>query len=257
MDDKPFILLTGATSAIGQAIAKALAPDRPLLLHGRDDARLQNLKNSLASPHRVETWTADLSGKSLSNIAATGSVMDGLKASLKTLLAERNIRVGGFVHCAGTLRILPFRTFREDFIREIFDVNLFSAIAILQILLGKNNLKAMNRVVFISSLSSRRGDRGNTMYAASKGALDSLVRSLAIELAPDITVNSVLPGTIETPMSRAIFDDPQARADLAAKYPAGAGRPEDVAAMVKFLLSDDAGWITAQNYRVDGGASTF
>ncbi|MDR1763712.1 MAG: SDR family oxidoreductase, partial [Dysgonamonadaceae bacterium] len=228
MQNKPRILLTGATSGIGQAIARCLAADYPLVLHGRYEEKLSALKKTLASANPVETWTCDLADTA------------GLKSSLKEFLAAKAIKISGFVHCAGMLKIMAFKNFREDFIREIFNVNLFSAVEILQTLLSKTNISYLNRVVFISSLSSRRGDRGNTMYAASKGALDSLVRSLAIELAPDITVNSVLPGTIETEMSRAVFANPQQKAELDAKYPLGAGKPDDVASMVKFLLSSDA-----------------
>jgi len=242
---KPYILLTGATSAIGQSIAEALRNDYPLLLHGRDTSKLETLKKHLNSPNSVEIWTADL------------SVINSLKSSLKELMASKNITVEGFVHCAGTLKLMPFKTFREDFISDIFNVNVFSAVAIIQTLLAKTNLPDFRRIIFISSLSSIRGDKGNTMYAASKGALNSLVRSLALELAPSITVNSILPGTIETSMTKQLFDDPQERAALETKYPLGTGAPEDVAAMVKFLLSNDAKWITAQNYNVDGGGSAI
>jgi NAD(P)-dependent dehydrogenase (short-subunit alcohol dehydrogenase family) len=246
MQSKSYILLTGATSDIGSAIARTLCGEYPLLLHGRTQEKLQALKDELQSSNPVELWRADLSETEI------------LKPSLKELLTSKQIPVSGFVHCAGTLKIMAFKHFREDYIREIFDVNLFSAIAVLQALLTKNNLPFMNRVVFISSLSSRRGDKGNTMYASSKGAIDALVRSLAIELAPDINVNSVLPGTIQTKMTEHLFEDATAQSPYdASKYPVGPGKCSDIASMVQFLLGEGGRWITAQNYRVDGGASTF
>jgi len=245
MNARPFILLTGSTSAIGASIAEHLCNEYPLILHGRDEGKIEALKIRLNSANPVEIWNADLAEKS------------NLKSSLKDLLEKKNIKVSGFIHCAGILKLTPLKTFREDFIQEIFNVNVFSAVSIIQTLLSKSNIPAMNRIIFISSISSRRGDQGNTMYAASKGALDSLVRSLALELAPAITVNSILPGTIETNMSSKMFTNPQLKAELDAKYPLGTGSPEDIAEMVKFLLSNGAKWITAQNYRVDGGVSSI
>jgi short-subunit dehydrogenase len=245
MQNKPYILISGATSDIGSEIAKVLCVDYPLLLHGRNSDKLETLSGELQSPNPVMFWVEDL------------NQVENLKDSLKTLLLSKGIQVSGFVHCAGKLRILPLKNFRDDYIQEIFNVNLFSAIAIIQALLAKYNLKAMKRIVFISSLGSKRGDKGNTMYSATKGAIDSLVKSLALELAPDINVNSILPGLIRTKMTENIFCDSEHLSKAASKYPAGYGCGRDIALMVQYLLGEGGRWITAQNYHVDGGASMF
>jgi short-subunit dehydrogenase len=245
MQNKPYILISGATSDIGTAIAHLLSSEYPLLLHGRSIDKLEALKKEIHSSNPVEIWVADL------------AKTDNLKASLKELLLSKQIQVSGFVHCAGTLKILPFKNFREDYIQEIFNVNLFSAIAMLQTLLLKINMSALKRVVFISSLTSERGDKGNTIYSSSKGALNSLVRALAIELAPNINVNSILPGGIQTKMTEDIFSNPEKLACINTKYPIGYGICKDIALMVQYLLGEGGRWITAQNYHVDGGASMF
>jgi NAD(P)-dependent dehydrogenase (short-subunit alcohol dehydrogenase family) len=244
MPNKPYILITGATSDIGASIAHTLCADYPLLLHGRDSGKLQDLKERLCSTYPVDIWEADLSKTEI------------LKSSLKELLMSEQITVSGFVHCAGALKILAFKHFREDYIREIFDVNLFSAIMIIQTLLMKSNCPFLNRIIFISTLFSKRGNKGNTIYASSKGAIDSLVKSLALELAPAVNVNSILPGGIRTKMTEHIFES-QDQLIRAAKYPIGYGQCKDIALMVRYLLGEGGRWITAQNYHVDGGASMF
>jgi NAD(P)-dependent dehydrogenase (short-subunit alcohol dehydrogenase family) len=115
------------------------------------------------------------------------------------------------------------------------------------------NRSALRHVVFISSIYSLRGVRGYTPYTTSKGALDSYMQSLAHELAPDVRVNSVLPGAIPTPIAARAFDDPNWVATEEPRYPLGFGNVEDIAQTVAFLLSDGARWITGQKIVVDGG----
>ena len=245
MQNNSYILISGATSDIGMEIAKTLSPSYALILHGRNQDRLEALKKELITPNPVELWCADLAN------------IETVKSLLKEFLSSKQLLVEGFVHCAGTHKILPFKNFREDYIKEIFDVNLFSAIAILQVLLMKTNISALKRVIFISALYSKRGNKGNTMYAASKGAIDALVKSLAIELAPKINVNSILPGGIRTKMTESLYNNPEKIAALDVKYPIGYGQCKDIALMIQFLLGEGGRWITAQNYHVDGGASMF
>jgi NAD(P)-dependent dehydrogenase (short-subunit alcohol dehydrogenase family) len=246
MQNKPYILVSGATSDIGNSIAEVLCKDYSLVLHGRSIEKLEQLEAKLNSPNPKAFWIADL----------TKSAMD-LKSTLKEFLTKEQIQISGFVHCAGALKILPFKSFREDYIQEIFNVNLFSAIAIIQTLLLKSNISYLNRIIFISSLYSKRGNKGNSIYAASKGSIDALVKSLALELAPNINVNSILPGGICTAMTEHIYNNPDKLSEINAKYPIGHGQCKDIALMVQFLLGEGGRWITAQNYHVDGGASMF
>ena len=106
----------------------------------------------------------------------------------------------------------------------------------------------------ISALVSQRGDRCNSIYAASKGAINGLVYSLAQELAP-IRVNAIMPGMVDTPMAGRV--DENFREEIWNRNPLGKGNPEDIANYVDFLLSENARWITGQTAFVDGGQSTF
>ena len=123
-------------------------------------------------------------------------------------------------------------------------------------LLKKENKGALKNIVFISSLASIRGEKGNAVYAASKGALNALAITLAKELAPKVRVNSVSPGTVETPMTKCFVESEAGEAHLQT-YPLGVGHCDDITNLVNFLLSDEARWITGQNIVIDGGRSTY
>ena len=101
-------------------------------------------------------------------------------------------------------------------------------------------------------LRSWVGAKAHSVYGASKGALDALMKSLAMELAP-IRVNSVLPGAVRTALTEHIFEDEELINRMAETYPLGLGTTADIYEAVKFLLSEEARWITGQQITVDGG----
>ncbi|MDP1622526.1 MAG: SDR family oxidoreductase [Bacteroidales bacterium] len=241
--ENSYILVSAATSDIGFAIVRRIASTNNVVLHGRDPEKLTSLMARIETGHKITLWCYDLKN------------VEGIQESLKKLLVENDITISGFVHCAATLRILPLKNFRLEYSREIFDVNFFSAAEIVKTLLLKVNKQELNSVVMISALFSKFGSKGNSMYAASKGAIDSFVKSMAVELAPGVRVNSVLPGGLRTAMTAHLFDSEDYLKAFREKYLLGEGECDDVAAMVSFLLSEDAKWITGQHLTVDGGAS--
>jgi NAD(P)-dependent dehydrogenase (short-subunit alcohol dehydrogenase family) len=242
--DSPYAVVTGASSPIGAAIAKKLALGRRLVLHGRNHEKLVGVRNACANPLHHLLWEQDL------------NATEEIAPSLISLLADRKVWVDTLVHCAGGLHLGAFRLLSPDLERELFAVNVFSAMEIVRVLAGQKGARvALTSAVFISSGASLFGAKGNATYTATKGALDAFMKSLAMDLAPRGRSNSVLPGMIEGGMSDLSRQDASFEDTIKANYPLGLGRPADVAAAVEFLLSNNSRWITGQQILVDGGYS--
>lgn len=235
-------LITGASSGIGRETSIRLSASRKLILHGRDAVRLEETHRLCNNPERHVFWNLDL------------REIDQIEDSLAKLLEQNQLAVESFVHCAGTLRVLPLRSVDRAVVREIMDVNFSSAVEIVRLLIRKKiNEKHLRGIVFVSSTASQFGARGFNLYCASKGALDAFMRALAVELAPGVRVNSVLPGAVHTAMTEGMLTDPEMLKRLQAGYPLGLGEPSDITSAIVFLLSDAARWITGQQLVVDGG----
>lgn len=238
-----YTLITGASSGIGAACAKSLSTKSSLILCGSNRERLEQSLAQCAQQEKHLLWVCDFNVQ-----------FDNVFDSLSTFLKENDAIVDNYVHSAGLTRILPLKDFTPTYTKTVFQVNFFSIVEILRVLLKRVNQRTLRNVVLISALVSQRGDRGNAIYAASKGAVNGMVYSLAQELAP-IRVNAVMPGLVNTPM---VQRTPQEfREKIWSKIPLGKGEPEDIANYVEFLLSDKARWITGQTIFVDGGQSTL
>lgn len=235
-------LITGASSGTGRRIAVQLSQSRRLILHGRDAARLLETRALCHRPDEHLLWNFDLRKG------------EEIELSLKSLIESNRLAIDGFVHSAGTLTIQPLRLVERAPAREILDVNFMAAVEILRLLVRKKiNGGHLRGVVFISSTASKFGARGFSVYCASKGALDAFMRAAAVELAPDVRVNSVLPGATRSAMTETMLNDAELKTRMEAGYPLGIGDPDDIAGAVEFLLSDKARWITGHELVVDGG----
>ena len=241
-DTQAFTLITGASSAIGGAIAVRLSRSRRLILSGRDEARLDAVRMACSSPDSHATWRRDL-----------GDV-ETLQNSLEEFLRAHGFRVAGFIHCAGITSISAVRAISYLMLKGILDINFSSAALITSTLVKKQvNFDILDHVIFVSALLSRMGAKGQSLYGASKAALDGLMRGFAVELAPRVRVNSILPGAVPSRMTAGMFSSSQISSLLQRNYPLGVGTPEAIAGVAEFLLSSDADWITGQEIVVDGG----
>ena len=251
MDSSPFslkgrkILITGASSGIGKATAKlAAAMGAVCIINGRDETRLN------------ETL-AEITGGGHKAIA-----MPLILANCKELVVKAVSLVGplnGFVHCAGIEKTMPFRMTDLSDLHEIMSVNLDAFWEITRELVKKKNHELEKfSVVGISSVMALHGSAGNSAYASSKGALISLMKSLASEYAGQkIRFNCVCPGYVETPMfnniKRLYKTKEEFEQAIVSKHALGLGRPEDVAHAIVYLLSDASRWVTGSVMNVDGG----
>lgn len=237
-----FTLVTGASSGIGRSAAVQLSKERRLILHGRNLMRLKETCALCANPEWHLLWTFDLVD------------LQALSESLQSLLRESAAGIRAFVHAAGVATTVPMRTADLQGAQRTMDINCFSAYEIVRVLLQRKvNGRHLTDILFISSIWSRFGAKGHTAYCASKAAMDGLMRALAVELAPTIRVNSILPGAIRTPMSESTFADPAIVDKLNKDYPMGVGAPQDIAEAIAFVLSPQSRWLTGQELVFDGG----
>lgn len=238
-----YILITGASSGMGALCAKQLSSSRKLIMASENLEMLEALRNECENPGQHILWHCNFATE-----------RENIAQSLTDLLKQHDAVVDKYVHFAGLTKLLPLKSFSIPNIDLIFNVNFFSILEIMKALLKKSNAKALNNVVLISAMVSKRGNIGNSIYAASKGAMNSLVYTLARELAPDIRINALMPGAIETPMSANL--DEAYKEEMRRDTPLGWGTPQDVVDYVEFLLSEKSKWITGQTLFVDGGRST-
>ena len=235
-------LVTGASRGIGEAVARRLAAEGAhVLAAARTAAALEKVVGEIgAAGGRAAALPLDL--------ADAGSIAAAAKAALETAGA-----VDVLVNNAGvTEDNLVLRMSRESWDR-VLATNLTGAFLLTQAIVKSMVRKRYGRIVNVTSVVGLMGNAGQANYAASKAGLIGLTKSIARELASrQITCNAVAPGFIETDMTRAMTAE--AREKLSGEIPAGRlGTPDDVAAAVAFLASEEAAYVTGHVLNVSGG----
>lgn len=228
------VLISGAGKGIGRALAERL---------DRQGHQVIGIARTGDATFPGELRTVDLSDR------------DATSAALQDISSAN--RVDAVVNNVGLVRPQALEQVTLDALDAVFDVNLRTAVQLTQAALPGMRENGWGRVVNIASLVAL-GAPQRTAYAAAKAALISATRGWALELATTgITVNAVAPGPIETELFRE-NNPPGSEGEIRyrAMVPMGRlGRPEDIAAAIAFLLSDEASFITGQTIFVDGGAS--
>ena len=234
-------LVTGASRGIGRAIAQALAKQGATVVAAARGANARAVAEEIvAAGGRAEFATAD--------VAAPGSAEEAVGGVI-----GRHGRIDILVNNAGITRDqLMLRLKREDW-DAVIATNLTAAFALTQAAIKHMIRQRSGRIISISSVVGQAGNAGQANYAASKAGLIGFSKAVALEVASrGITVNVVAPGLIETDMTKAMTG--QAREGWENRIPLKRlGTPEDVAAAVCFLASQEASYITGQVLAVNGG----
>lgn len=237
--DGKVAIVTGASSGIGAAIAEAMAQaGASVVLVGRDTARLARVAAVCGEGHATV-------------------VVDVTAADAPVRIVERALdafgRIDIIVHSAGVFEPRPFPESPVASLDEQWLVNVRAPYAITHA--AQAHLQSGASVIFISSIAGHIGFPNSAAYCTTKGAIEQLTKSLAVELAPrGVRVNAIAPGNIHSPMNEEFFQSPEYERAMIERTPAGrVGVVEDVAPAAVFLASEAARYVYGVSLLVDGG----
>jgi NAD(P)-dependent dehydrogenase (short-subunit alcohol dehydrogenase family) len=232
VDDRLTVLVTGGSSGIGAAIIEEFL---------RRGARVQSISRSGKAPEGAEAIACDVSDA------------DGMAAAFEDIRERFPEGLAHVVCSTGVVSEHPIAELQPEEWRRVVDASLTGAYLTLHHAVPLMRIRGNGSVVCMSSGWAKRGYPRGAHYAAAKGGIESLVRSLALELAPEnIRVNSVSPGPVVTPMLDDLPDFDAAERE--GRIPLGRlGTVEDIVSSTMFLLGDEADHITGQVLQVSGG----
>ncbi len=237
-------LVTGASRGIGEAIALALGEAGAVIaLVAREPIQLRHVAEKAEKMGiRAETFVADVSNE---------DDVERLRGEVLGSLGTVDIVVNN----AGINIRKPITDFPVEEWRRVIDTNLVGPFLVCRAFVPQMKGRGYGRVINTTSTMSHVATANRTAYAASKAGLLGFTRALAIELAPEkITVNGISPGWFETELTKPIWSDPAKNDDLISKIPLGRwGDVADVAKLAVYLCTEEAGYITGTDVRIDGG----
>jgi 3-oxoacyl-[acyl-carrier protein] reductase len=237
------VIVTGGSRGIGRAIVERLAAD------GADVTFFY--KGNAAAAESVVAAARD-AGQTVGAEQVDVTDPEACAAAVERVV-ERRERIDVLVNNAGVIRDNLLALLEPEDVKVVLDTNVGGVFNVTRVVAPHMISRRAGKIINVSSVSGEKGGRGQTNYAASKGAINALTRALAVELASRrITVNAVAPGVIETEMSQAVRDlagDEIKARILLRRF----GKPEDIAHAVWFLASRFADYITGQVLHVDGG----
>jgi len=234
------VVIFGATGGIGAATAKQLF-DEGYQVHlvAREESKLKEMADEFDTDFTV------------------GDVND--PALFEKVAEEVGDKIDGLVYAVGTMNLKSLQRLTPDEMLKDFKVNALGAAQAVRSLLSalKNNSEPSS-VLFFSSVAVDQGFKMHASISMAKGAVSGLTRALAAELAPRVRVNAIAPSLTETPLTERMLSNEKMVEAIAGMHALPRlGKPEDMAALAAFLISEKSNWITGQIFGVDGGRSTL
>ena len=234
---EPKYLIFGATGSIGSNLAKELC----------------NAKQNIHLVARNEEEVKSLSEK----LKCTYSVADVLEDNFIEKVKSEISEIKGIAYCVGSIDLKPLKVVKEEDFEKCMKLNLYSAVKAIkayQDSLKKNK----GSIILFSSVAAQRGFPNHSIIASAKAAVKGLAISLAAEFAPNIRVNCIAPSLTNSKISQPLLKNNIMAEGIAKAHPMKRiGEGKDIAAMAKFLLTEDSSWITGQVIGVDGGRSSI
>ena len=236
------ILVTGASSGIGQSIAISVSKmGGSVIVSGRNETKLQHTFSLMAGDANCIV-TADLT-----------------RSEDIDVLSSQVPQLDGIVHCAGIGHRMPAKMIARHDIETVMNANFSGAVLLQAALLSKKKVRKDSSIVFIASKAADFPSAGNAIYSASKGALIAYARCLALELAPrGIRVNCINPAMVWTDLIKQNEVTLEQLHESEQSYPLKRyGKPEDIANLAIYLLSDASSWMTNSSIDLTGGSNSL
>lgn len=235
------VLVTGASSGIGRAAC---------IMASRLGARVSLLARS---QERLEETVSLMDGDGHGCYCHDVAQVEGLEDVVKKVVTVSG-PLDGLVHCAGVSTGRPLLMSKPDFVKEVMAVNFFSFVELVRAVARKRNSHEGASLVGVSSVAAFRGGKAQEAYAASKAAIDSVLKPMAKELSDRrIRVNAAAFGMVRTHSYQMYLDGGGSDEALKTQQYLGVGEPEEAASILCFLLSDASRFITGTTLIADGG----
>ena len=232
-------IVSGGTSGMGAAAAHGLAAEgAKVIVAGRNTERGETVADEIGAVFQRTDVTKVTDCKALA-----------------TRAVEEFGRIDVLVNCAGILPLGPIVDVTEEDFDEAWQANVKGAFFCGQAVIPQMLKQGSGRIINFTSVAGLAGVAGGSVYCTTKGAIVTMTKAWAVELAPQgLNVNAIAPGTVETPMNDALRDDPDFDAATRGATPQGRnGQVDDIVPIVVFLASDDAKWFNGSIVAVDGG----